>query len=304
MSEAMTCAAARDRLALLLYGELSFDEEERLETHLEGCADCRKALERQRAIHDAADALQVSPSPALLSQSRRDLSAMLDREYAQRSWWRQIASGLKMNWLQPVGALALLAIGFFGGRTALGPFGDGFRAMSLGDFGGAQVRTVEPQADGTVRIILSETRQRAIIGPVEDQRIRALLVSAAKAAPDPGIRAETVTVLMGDADAQDVRDALVFALANDQNATVRLKAVDGLKRYAHDREVQEALAQVLLSDTDPSMRTQAIDLLTSGSLDRHTIGALQELMSREDDSYVRQRGQQALQAIRASAEIY
>ena len=37
----MSCAAAREQLALLLYGELSFDEEERVESHLDACAECR-----------------------------------------------------------------------------------------------------------------------------------------------------------------------------------------------------------------------------------------------------------------------
>ena len=39
--EEMNCGPARDRLALLLYGELSFDEEERVESHLDVCSECR-----------------------------------------------------------------------------------------------------------------------------------------------------------------------------------------------------------------------------------------------------------------------
>ena len=61
--EEMKCQAARDQFALLLYGELSFDEEERVESHLDGCADCRAALERQKALHDAVDAAAVTPCP-------------------------------------------------------------------------------------------------------------------------------------------------------------------------------------------------------------------------------------------------
>ena len=40
---------------MLLYGELSFDEEETVDAHLEGCAECRAALERERALHAAFD---------------------------------------------------------------------------------------------------------------------------------------------------------------------------------------------------------------------------------------------------------
>ncbi len=43
------------QFALLLYGELSFDEEERVDAHLDGCAECRAALEREKSLHAAFD---------------------------------------------------------------------------------------------------------------------------------------------------------------------------------------------------------------------------------------------------------
>ena len=43
-----TCEKVREQLSLLLYGELSFDEEETVDGHLESCAECRTALERER----------------------------------------------------------------------------------------------------------------------------------------------------------------------------------------------------------------------------------------------------------------
>jgi hypothetical protein len=60
------------------------------------------------------------------------------------------------------------------------------------------------------------------------------------------------------------------------------------------------------------MRTQAIDLLTSGTgsaMDRQVIGVLQEMVSREDDTredntYIRQRAQRMLEAVKASAGVY
>ena len=75
-----------------------------------------------------------------------------------------------------------------------------------------------------------------------------LLMAAAKEGADPGLRAQTVTILVGDADASDVREALAFAMANDENTNVRLKAMEGLQRYANDPMVQNALAHVLLND--------------------------------------------------------
>jgi len=311
MTEQNTCTALRGQLALLLYGELSFDEEERVESHLDACPDCRQALEHQKMLHDAIDAVAVTPSPALLSRCREDVADWLDRKEpvsGLAARWNQLTAGWKIQFLRPAGVVALLAVGFFAAKVTPGlNFGGAYQAMSLGNFGGAQVCNVAAQPDGSVRIVLDETRQRMVSGNVEDLQIRALLMAAAKEANDPGLRAQTVTILTEGADAEDVRQALVFALGNDQNADVRLKAMEGLKRFSGDPIVQDALARVLLSDSNTGMRTQAIDVLTARqgqALDRQIVGALQEMMNREDDSYVREQCQRMLHSIKASAEIY
>ena len=311
MNESLNCKNVREQFALLLYGELNFDEEERIESHLDGCAECRGALERQKALHEAVDAAAVTPSPALLNRCREDLGELLLREKPRSGWahwWNQMSSGWKIQFLRPVGAMALLAVGFFAAKVTPGlNFANGVASMGLGGFGGAQVRNVAAQPDGSLRIVLDETRQRIISGNPDDQQIRSLLVAAAKEGSDPGLRAQTVTILVGAADASDVREALAFAMANDENTNVRLKAMEGLERYASDPMVQNALAHVLLNDPNTGMRTRVIETLTGHQgqeLDRQLVGALQELMSREDDRDVRERARQMLHSIKASAETY
>ena len=322
----MKCEAVQDRLALLLYGELGFDEEERMDGHLEGCAACRGALERQRALHAAIDDVAVMPSPALVESCREDLfetlaaeggrsaEPMKKAEPAKKSegWWPQVMASFEgvfpMNWMKPAGAVALVAIGFVAARMvpAFGP-GAGFHAMDIANLGAAQVRNVQEDGNGRVSIMLNETKQRTVSGSLQDAAIRNLLVAAAKGSSDPGLRAETVTILVGGAGSAEVRDALVFALENDQNAVVRWRAMEGLKPYTHDRAVQTALAGVLQHDLNPGMRTQAIDLLTSDAgpvMDRDVVGVLQEMMSREEDAYIRQRAEKMLQAAKASAGVY
>ncbi len=328
-----TCDAARDQLALLLYGELSFDEEERIDQHLDSCIECRAALDRQRAVHAAIDDLEVSPAPALLTSCRDALFETIDLQNAgaesahppveipahkNESWWSQFVGsfeGLTTHWLRPAGAVALLAIGFMAARMipAWGPMSAGsdnsanYSAMDLGSLGPAQVRNVQEGADGRVNILLNETKQRTVSGYLQDAAIRNLLMAAAKGSDDPGLRAETVTILINDANSSDVRSALVFALENDQNAVVRWRAMEGLKAYTADHDVQTALARVLQRDLNPGMRTQAIDLLTAGpspSIDPEVVGVLQETVSREDDAYVRERAQRMLEAMKASAGVY
>jgi hypothetical protein len=316
MSEILNCKNVREQFALLLYGELSFDEEERVESHLDGCAECRAALERQRVLHDTLDGVAVNPSPALLSRCREDLTQLLGHEKPasgwaaslQPSWWRQMTGRWNVQFLRPMTVMALLAVGFFAAKVTPGLNLPGSVAsMGLGDFAGAQVRNVATEPDGRLRIVVNETRERTISGSRDDRQIRELLMTAAKEGADPGLRAQTVTILMGDADASDVREALAFAMANDENTNVRLKAMEGLQRYASDPVVQNALAHVLLNDPNSGMRTrviQALDERDGQELNRQMVGALQALMSREDDQDVRERASRMLRSIKASDGTY
>ncbi len=305
-----TCEKVREQLSLLLYGELSFDEEGAVDTHLEGCTECRAALERERELHAAFDRAEIEPPASVLWESRQSLQRQIAAEHApvyRVSWWDQF---LDTRWLKSAGALALLSIGFFGARM-FPNLGLGVTGMSLMDPGAQRVRSVEPGPNGGVQIVLDETRQRVVSGGLDDQNIRVLLLSAAKDPSDPGLRYETVGILNDRAQTAEVRDTLIYALEHDENAGVRLKAMDGLKPFVQQAEVRKALAGVLLSDGNPGMRTQAIDLLTQGvgdstsnGLDRDVIGTLQELMNHENNAYVRQRGERVLQLVNASQETY
>jgi hypothetical protein len=304
-----TCEKVRMQLSMLLYGELSFDEEEVVDAHLESCAECRTALDRERELHAAFDQAEIESPASVLWESRQKLQRQIAAEHSPSprvSWWDQF---LDARWLQSAGALALLSIGFFGARLAPN-LGLGITGMSLVDPGAQRVRSVEPGPNGGVQIVLDETRQRTVSGDLDDQNIRVLLLSAAKDPSDPGLRYETVGILNDRAQAAEVRDTLIYALEHDENAGVRLKAMDGLRPFVQQPEVRKALSGVLLSDGNPGMRTQAIDLLTKGvgessnGLDRDVIGTLQELMNRENNAYVRQRGERVLQLVNASQETY
>jgi hypothetical protein len=309
-----SCEKVRTQLSLLLYGELSFDEEESVDAHLEGCAECRAALEHERELHAAFDQAEAEPPASVLWESRQNLQRQIAAEHApphRASWWDRF---LDTAWLKPAGGLALLTIGFMAARLAPGlvpSLGLGVTGMSLMAPGAQRVRSVEPAANGGVQIVLDETRQRTVSGGLDDQNIRVLLLSAAKDPSDPGLRYETVGILNDRAQAAEVRDTLIYALEHDENAGVRLKAMDGLRPFAQQPEVRKALSGVLLSDGNPGMRTQAIDLLTQGVgestgnvLGRDVIGTLQELMNRENNAYVRQRGERVLQLVNASQETY
>ncbi|HEV1285606.1 MAG TPA: zf-HC2 domain-containing protein, partial [Bryobacteraceae bacterium] len=167
--ELNNCAAVKDFFALYLYGELSFDEEERVESHLDKCVDCRKALERQREVQVALDNIAIEPSPALLRSCREELHMRLAEESqsgSKHGFWERFTDMLTgrsagSGWLKPAGALTLVALGFGVARLVPpGAFGSG-GPFEMGMVEPAsRVRYVEPASDGKVQIVLDETRQR------------------------------------------------------------------------------------------------------------------------------------------------
>jgi HEAT repeats/Putative zinc-finger len=311
----MTCEEAKQNLALFLYGELSFDEEELLELHVDECTACRKALAREKALFAALDGVEMVPSPRAFDDARAELHRRLQLgapRAAQQSpgLWDKIREGFTIHFhfapgiAQIAGAAVMLVLGFLTARVAPNSFLGNFHSASVGEFGPtSRVRYVEPMSPGRVQIVLDETRQRVLQGSVDDEAIQRLLLTAAKDPSDAGLRVESVDLLKGNSQSAEIRKALVYSLQHDPNAGVRLKALDGLKQFAEDPDTRQALTQALLKDDNPGVRTQVIDLL----IQKHTdamVGVLQELMEKEDNNGIRLRCQKLLQEMNASAEMY
>ncbi len=315
----MTCEEAKKNLPLFLYGELSFDEEELVEVHIDECAACRGELAREKAMFAALDGVELVPSPEALAESRAELRRRLALSGAalgagQPRFWDKIREGFTIHFhfapgiAQVAGAAAMLVLGFLTARVAPNSFLGSWRSAGMVEPATSRVRYVEPVSPGRVQIVLDETRQRVLSGSVDDEAIQRLLLTAAKDPSDAGLRVESVDLLKNNSQSAEIRKALVYSLQHDPNAGVRLKALDGLKQFAEDPDTRSALTQVLLKDENPGVRTQVIDLLVQkNSVQRHTdamVGVLQELMEKEDNGYIRMRCQKVLQEMNASAEMY
>lgn len=308
----MTCEETRKTLPLFLYGELSFDEEEQVEAHMDECDACRTALAREKAMFAALDRSEMEPAPEALEDSRMELRRRLahsEHPIRRSNWWDKVREGFTIHFhfapgiAQVAGAAAMLVLGFLTARMTPNSLLGNFHAAGLVDPTTSRVRYVEPLAAGKVQIVIDETHQRVLSGSLDDQSIQRLLLTAAKDPSDAGLRVESVDLLKDNSQSAEIRKALVYALEHDPNAGVRLKALDGLKQFAEDPETRQALTSVLLKDDNPGVRTQVIDLLVK----RHTeamVGVLQELMEKEDNGYIRMRCQKVLQEMNASVETY
>ncbi len=301
----MSCNEITREIPLYCYGEVSSEVEERIEAHLAECSDCRNELARHRAFLELIDERRDVVDASLLSSCRVGLRNALreDLRPAPQNWFETLRSfsQLHIPFRIPVGAMALIGLGFLAARYTPEKFG-GVRA-GLEEPMFSSVRSVEPGASGKVQIAVDEVRRHVVTGTLQDPAIQGLLLTAVREEANPGIRVESIGMLKNGADSAEVRQALVDALTHDPNAGVRLKALEGLKSYAGDSSVRKTLANVLLKDDNPGVRVQAIDLLTAHH-DDSIVGVLQDVVQKEDNSYVRTRTSKLLEEMKASVGTY
>jgi hypothetical protein len=298
----MNCEAVSRNLSLFLYGELSIEEEQEFQDHIEACAECREMFDQEKAIHDLLEQREKLPPPALLARCRRDLSLRLEGAVPARPRWREWfrMPNLWPGLLRPAGALALVALGFFGARWTTPPAASAPQPDSTIEPVMSRIRYVQPESSGRVQLVVEEVRQRLVTGTPGDENVRRLLLAAARDSADPGLRAESMDLLKTPRPDDDLRQTLVYAISHDPNPGVRLKAIEALKSYAAAPDVRAALSQALLRDDNPGVRAQAIDLLVQSRPEDSVIGILQELIQKDENKYVRLRCQRALQELNAS----
>lgn len=302
----MNCPEVIRQIPLYCYGEVSSEWEEGIESHLSECAACRQELLRHRSFLERLDERQDAVDTSLLTECRVNLRNSLrsDAPATGQSWMDRLwnLSRLNIPFRIPVGAMALVAIGFLAAHYTPEKFG-GVAAGLSGDPMFSSVRSVEPKSSGSVDIAVDEVRRHVVSGRVQDPRIQALLLTAVREESNPGVRVDSIRVLNNSTDSEQIRQALIYALTHDPNSGVRLKALEGLKSYAGDASVRHTLAGVLLKDDDPGVRVQAIDLLTHQH-DDSIVGVLQDVVQKEDNSYVRTQCSKLLEQMKASVGTY
>jgi hypothetical protein len=201
----------------------------------------------------------------------------------------------------PVGAVALLAVGFVGARFS----GAGRTWWTpADDTAFATVRSVQvDKGSGIVQITLDETHPRVVSGRTDSPDIQKLLLTAFHQ-NNQEVRVESVGLLQPQGtDTAEIRDALLSELARDPNVGVRLKILDKLKPLAADSEVRKTLALVLQTDDNAAVRMQVVDLLVTRR-DDSMVGVLQSVVQREDNSGVRQKLEKALKDMNASVGTF
>ena len=311
----MNCDSISTLIPLYYYGELTPEQEDSVEEHTHQCRDCARAVEQQRQLAAALDRREMQSPPLLLEDCRADLLATLHGGVARMPVAAPPAKskgpcGLCLEAVahsrsgagrlrQPIGALAMLAIGFFGARLTTTR-----STAPTGDDVFTTVRSVQSDPAGRVQIAYDETRRNMVRGRVDDPNIQRLMLAGAHE-DNPAVRVEAMDLLRTRAGSgsTEVRDALLNAVAADSNPAVRLKALDGLKPLSSDAEVRKALSRVLLSDDNAAVRMQVVDILVAHR-DDYMVGLLQGMVQRESNDSVRLKLEKALKDMNASVGTF
>lgn len=297
----MNCEQLQSRLDAYVYGEMDFHEEEQFEAHAAQCSACRDRIEEHRTILRLVSEAELEPPLALLRQCREDLRQSLAASAARSTTWRARLESWLPSWpvlFKPALGCAMLALAFYAGREVEQRQGLTSPGLEL-----SRVRTIQGTGNGMVQIVLEEPRQRTIEGGLNDAVIERALLAAARQAPDPGMRVESVELLRNRCNRDEIRKAVLAALEQDESPIVRLRALDALRPHVRETEVRQALSRVLAKDSNPHVRVQAIDLL----IDRYPadiVGTLQEVIRREEDEDVRTRILRVLSQVRASPGVF
>lgn len=310
-----------DKISLYLYNELDEEQRGAFEADVERSTELAEAVENERRFLLALGAREPARVPeALLAECRHDLMREVYRSErpaeapgAAGPLARIFGSlsGMKLAW-QPALAAALLALGFWGGRSAENFFSSDPPSIGKGAIEQASnfalpvskvadIRSVELGPGGDeVRIVIEE--RRTIVGSPSDPLIRRLLISTIQGS-NSGARLESLDVLRLRTEDVAVRRALVRAMLEDANPGMRLQALDALSPYSATPEVHRALVEAMRRDDNPGVRVQAIDLLTENP-DRELVGLLQELVRIEPNNYVRLRCRRVLEELNASVDQF
>ena len=317
----------RNMIQLSLYGELSQNEQGKLNQHLATCRRCQGEYESLKKFHAAMASFKpVSVSDRDLIDARRSLHISLGSAGETESWIERlidfVVRPLVPQYRTVVVAAATLAIGvglgyyFFASPVATQ---NGFIRMasetdqSAFDQGEAQVSNFrivnKNEATGDVEFQFDATTPVHVRGNVRsDERVQKILARAAVSAENPGTRLRAVTTMAEHASAEqpitnDVKTALISVVKYDENRGVRQEALKGLEQFLPDPDVVQAYIYVLKTEKNTGMKIAAINSLgkvrlTGQAFSDDLTNILTEKLQSDENNYIRLRAKAALQEVK------
>jgi len=271
----MSCERFENLLPDYLAGTLRHEDEDRLEQHLEQCAQCKETV---ALWHKLAELPQAQPSPALRTRFQAMLNAYQEGQAAEERgsrFRRPRFSPLAVlfgsgGWVRAAAtaaaAIVLLVVGFSAGRTV---------GTGKGQESELALMRTEMQNMRQL-VVLSMLQQQSA-----SQRLQGVAWGVQQGQPDPKIL-----------------EALLNTLRLDNSVDVRLAALHALSQYGAQPMVREGLIESLQPNQSPLVQVALIDLLVE-MRDHSAVPELQKVQQiRDVNPAVRQRAEWALRELK------
>lgn len=303
----MNCEWVKNNGALYMYDELPDDARYELEQHIVRCESCAKEVADLREIHAAMSLDQVQePSPSFVAASRMKFEEALESAEQSRGsrWAFDLAGWMHQVRFSPALAAVLLMVGFGAGiftafRTVPSKTGGGVISSDVSSSSINAIRgiTQDPQSN-TVDISYDKLVPDTAHGSMDDPKIRQLLLYAARANYNSGVRLESIDVLTKKPDDANIREALIYSLRYDKNPGVRLKSLESLRPFVKsDVRVRNVMLEALSRDACPGVRVGAIRSLTPVIADSSVREMLAGLAAQDKNKFIRSESKRVLASL-------
>jgi hypothetical protein len=260
----MNCKQVEHLFADYLTGECNKEQQQKMETHLRECAQCREAIKMWRELGALP---QQQPNPTLSARFYSALDAYkqgMEHTPPKKSWPEKVQEWFHgLRFPQPVIQFAMvilcLAIGYYAGKSS-----------SPGSELHSEVSHLQNQLGQMQQVVsLSLLKQSS-----SSERLKGISFSYGVHNPDI-----------------DLLNALIKTLNDDPNVNVRLAAVDALYLFSDRDDIRDQLIQALQNQSSPLVQISLIDLLVE-IREQKSLNALRTLISDGNiNSAVKQRAE-------------
>jgi hypothetical protein len=311
----------KELMQLSVYGELSPEEQEKLDAAMKRHPDLKKELQEMKRFGSFVSE-NTSPvtTDELLSDARTQLREALRNERRNIPLIVRIGRTFE-ELLRPRFALTgagMLSLGLLIGYCSFAPsVGENQLVLQpvsnpSGDAPKTSIENVRfidsDPSDGEVEFEFEAVAPMRIKGKIDDPEVQRLLTHALLNESNDGVRLSSINAIRNQSENTKsidpvIKTALITSMKSDANPGVRREALRVLQQYGFDNDIRDAMLSVIAKDENSGVRVAAINALEFAKMDgmkfdERSIDALKQQIKKEQNNYIRNR------AVNLVKEIY
>lgn len=311
----------KELMQLSVYGELSPEEQEKLDAAMKRHPDLKKELqEMKRFCSFVSENTSPVTTDELLSDARTQLREALRNERRNIPLIVRIGRTFE-ELLRPRFALTgagMLSLGLLIGYCSFAPsVGENQLVLQpvsnpSGDAPKTSIENVRfidsDPSDGEVEFEFEAVAPMRIKGKIDDPEVQRLLTHALLNESNDGVRLSSINAIRNQSENTKsidpvIKTALITSMKSDANPGVRREALRVLQQYGFDNDIRDAMLSVIAKDENSGVRVAAINALEFAKMDgmkfdERSIDALKQQIKKEQNNYIRNR------AVNLVKEIY